>query len=145
MNHGLMNDTSRQTAQTHRHGVRFASSVTLAFGIFILWIIYTADTGRANIFIDLVGTIPFGDKVSHAVLYGLLTLGANTSSRFLVFKLGRFACYRGSLAVAVFALLEELSQMYIPSRAWDISDLVADAVGILLFSAVAARLDNRMK
>ncbi len=134
---------SPRANSTHRNDIYLASPLTLAFGTFILWIIYKADTGQANVFIDLVRPIPFGDKVAHAALYGLLTLGVNASSRYRVFWIGRFACYRGSLAVAVFALMEELSQMYIPARAWDGSDLVADAVGIVLFSVLSARLDAK--
>ncbi len=135
---------SAQTDPGYRSRIRLISALTFVFGLFILWIIYTADTGRANPFIDLIRPIPIGDKVCHAVLYGLLTLGANLSSRCRTFRLGRFAWYRGSLAVAVFALLEELTQIYIPSRAWDGSDLAADAVGIVLFSALSASLWSRV-
>jgi len=50
------------------------------------------------------------------------------------FPFGRLALYFGSVLVSMFVLSEEISQGFIPSRTLDIIDLVADAVGIILFS-----------
>ena len=40
----------------------------------------------------------------------------------------------GSIIVLTFATLEEFSQYYIPSRTFDIWDLLADFIGVVLFS-----------
>jgi len=40
----------------------------------------------------------------------------------------------GSLIILIFATLEECSQYYIPSRTFDLWDLGADFVGVVLFS-----------
>ena len=44
------------------------------------------------------------------------------------------APYMGSIVVLAFATLEECSQYYIPSRTFDLWDLGADFVGVVLFS-----------
>jgi len=42
--------------------------------------------------------------------------------------------YIGSTFVLTFAALEELSQYYIPSRTFDVWDLGADFIGVVLVS-----------
>lgn len=66
-------------------------TITLSscFFLFIIWIIYLANTGQQSIFFDLVRLIPYGDKVGHFGLFGMLTLLANFASKFKVFKLGK--------------------------------------------------------
>ncbi|MEM7584237.1 MAG: VanZ family protein [Acidobacteriota bacterium] len=125
--------------------LRRVRTLTLIFGLFILWVIYQANTHPSNLLIAIVQTIPFGDKVGHAVLYGLLTLGVNASSRFRTVRFGSLECYLGTLAVTVFAGVEELSQITIPSRTWDSSDLVADAVGIAGFTVLSALWEQRSR
>ncbi len=48
--------------------------------------------------------------------------------------------------VAVIVLIEEISQIYLPQRSFDVLDLLADLAGIVIFSVFAyfrmkARLD----
>ena len=43
----------------------------------------------------------------------------------------------GTLIVSVVVFIEELSQAFIPNRTLDISDLIADALGILLFTYIS--------
>ena len=105
-----------------------------AFLGFIIWIIYLANTGGTSIFFELIKHIPYGDKVGHCLLFGTLTFLANITLKFKTIKLGRFSVYIGSCLVAVFVLGEEISQGFIPSRTLDIADLMADGVGIGLFS-----------
>lgn len=119
---------------THTLFSRLAIFVGAGFFGFILWIIYLANTGGNSIFFDLIRHIPYGDKVGHMLLFGLLTYVANLALQSRHFSLGRIPLYYGAVLVSIFVLSEEISQGFIPSRTLDIIDLVADAVGITLFS-----------
>ncbi|GGP59312.1 hypothetical protein GCM10009347_27120 [Shewanella algicola] len=119
---------------THTLFSRFAIFIGAGFFGFILWIIYLANTGGNSIFFDLIRHIPYGDKVGHMLLFGLLTYVANLALLSRHFLLGRIPLYYGAVLVSIFVLSEEISQGFIPSRTLDIVDLIADAVGIILFS-----------
>ena len=119
---------------THTLFSRLAIFIGAGFFGFILWIIYLANTGGHSIFFDLIRHIPYGDKVGHMLLFGLLTYVANLALQSRHFSLGRIPLYYGAVLVSIFVLSEEISQGFIPSRTLDIIDLVADAVGITLFS-----------
>lgn len=103
-----------------------------SFFVLLLAIIYKADTANYNFAFHVVGKIPYGDKISHAVLYGimgyLLNYGLN-GKRWLRMEIG-------SLIVFAFAFVEEVSQLYFPSRSFDWFDLLADAIGIIAVSVI---------
>ena len=115
-------------------------TISSCFFLFIIWIIYLANTGQQSIFFDLVRLIPYGDKVGHFGLFGMLTLLANFASKFKVFKLGKVNVFWGTAAVFVFVTLEELSQHFMPTRTLDIYDYTADMIGILLFTWLSSTL-----
>ncbi|GGP79912.1 VanZ family protein [Shewanella ulleungensis] len=119
---------------THTLFSRLAIFVAAGFFCFIIWIIYLANTGGGSIFFELIRYIPYGDKVGHMLLFGLLTFVANLALQSRHFLLGRIPLYYGAVLVSIFVLSEEISQGFIPSRTLDIIDLIADAVGITLFS-----------
>ena len=101
----------------------------LVFFLFILWIIVVTDSGRSNVLIDAVRAIPYGDKLGHLILFGVLA--ALVSFSLTRQKKKYFGLPLGCALVLVFALLEELSQGFFTStRTLDIGDVVADLVGI---------------
>ena len=101
----------------------------LVFFLFILWIIVVSDSGRSNVLIDTVRAIPYGDKLGHLILFGVLA--ALVSFSLTHQKKKYFGLPLGCALVLLFALLEELSQGFFPSaRTLDIGDVVADLVGI---------------
>lgn len=109
------------------------SALSIAFFAFILWIIYLANTGQSSVFFNFVASIPFGDKLGHFGLFGLLSLGANFAFKLKTFQVKNLRLYAGSLLVLLFVILEELSQYFIPNRTLDIADFFADALGIIAF------------
>ncbi len=123
---------------------QLGSVIAVVFFSFILWIIYLANTGNQNLLFEMVGNIPFGDKLGHLVLFGALTLLVVVASQFRCITLGRFNCYYGALAVTLFVVVEELSQVFFPTRTFDLSDLFADAVGIVLAIKAAQLLNRQM-
>ena len=108
----------------------------LSFFIFISYIIFLADTADYNFAFKIVGHIPYGDKIFHALLYGLMAFLLNFGLGFR--RVGNMF-YLGSAIVLTFAALEEFSQYWIPSRTFDLWDLLADFVGVVLISSIAAR------
>ncbi|MFN3581325.1 MAG: VanZ family protein [Pseudomonas sp.] len=111
---------------------KLVSATAICLFIFMVWIIYLANTGSSSVFFDFVRSIPYGDKLGHLGLFGFLTLLAVIGSRFRTFALGTFRLYYGAAVVALFAIGEELSQAFIPSRTFDLLDLAANSVGIVL-------------
>ncbi|WP_299588329.1 VanZ family protein [uncultured Microbulbifer sp.] len=122
---------------------KFLFTIALAFFSFILWIIYLANTASNSICFDLVKAIPYGDKFGHIFLFGLLAFLAIVASRFRTFKLNALKIYYGTLGVLIFALTEEASQAFLPSRTFDFLDLGADLIGIALASLAAHQLERR--
>ncbi|SDX01786.1 VanZ family protein [Marinobacter mobilis] len=120
---------------------RVVCALTAALFIFILWIIYLADRGDSPLFFYLVQQWPYGDKACHFLLYGLLALLLNLTLELKVLTVARIRVYAGTLAVALFAVIEELSQALFPNRTLDAMDLAADAAGILLFSLLSFGID----
>lgn len=103
----------------------------------LLWIIYLADTG-SRLPLELVRLLPFQDKLAHLLLYGLMTFVLNLALELKTLNIGPLRVYFGTFAVTVFAVGEELSQAWLPHRTLDAQDLLADAIGILLFTLASA-------
>jgi len=104
----------------------------LGFFIFISFIIYLADTADYNFAFRLIGDIPFGDKLMHGILYGTMALLLNYGLNYKSFK----SLQIGAIIVLTFAIIEEITQYWIPSRTFDFGDLWADVIGVVLFSLI---------
>ncbi|MBU2923367.1 VanZ family protein [Colwellia sp. 1_MG-2023] len=124
---------------------KLISIISVAFLMFITWIIYLANTAQNSIFFELVARIPYGDKLGHFCLFGLLTLGVNFAFKLKSYTLISFNIYVGSTVVFFFVLLEELSQYFIPSRTLDITDVLADILGIITFSLVTKFISKHLE
>ena len=106
----------------------------LGFFIFIGFIIYLADSADHNFAFRLIGHIPYGDKVMHALLYGVMALLLNYGLNYKSKKILGFNMQIGAIIVLTFAGVEEITQYWLPSRTCDMFDFVADTVGVVLFS-----------
>ena len=117
-----------------KHFYKFSVVIASLFFSFILWVISLANTGGHIIFFDLIKNIPYGDKVGHCLLFGTLTYVTNLALKFKSFRCIKWRLYFGSSLVLTFVVIEELSQGFIDTRTLDVADLIADVVGIGLFS-----------
>ncbi len=123
--------------------IRFLPFVVL-FG-FIAWIVFQADVGQSNILFRLADAVPFGDKIGHCVLFGLLSLFANIALGFRhIISLGKLAQW-GSIIVLAIALIEEGSQAFIPRRGFDLLDGAADVLGVFLATLISVRVSEGKK
>ena len=122
---------------------KLAGLAAAFFLLFLLWVIVQADTGASCVFFHLARSVPYGDKVGHLALFGLLSVLCNAAFRHASFSMGGFSLYRGSVLVAAFALSEELSQVFFPRRTLDAGDLLADLAGLLVGAVVSRYLSTR--
>ncbi|MEM6785589.1 MAG: VanZ family protein [Bacteroidota bacterium] len=120
--------------------------VALAAGFtgFIGWVIYIANTGQDSVVMDWARDLPYGDKLGHLVLFGLLALALNVAFRLRTVALGRVRAYLGTALVSAFVVVEELSQLFIATRTFDLVDLLADTVGIALATLLSHALRSTM-
>jgi hypothetical protein len=98
--------------------------IALGYAVFVVVLIAVADVGGTHARFGFVTHLPYGDKLGHFGLMGMLALLADLAAgqRNL----------RAPAAVAGLVLLEELSQLGLPGlRSFDLRDLLADALGIV--------------
>lgn len=117
----------------------------VAFLVFTIWIIREANIGRDNILFQTVRATPYGDKIGHVLLAGLLTLVANFLFRHRAFQRRFLILPYGSSVVLAIAIIEESSQYYLPTRSFDIMDALANLAGIFVFSIPALIIAKRRK
>ncbi|MBU2710160.1 VanZ family protein [Zooshikella harenae] len=108
----------------------------VAFFGFICWVIVSADSGQQIIFMKMMAGVPYGDKLGHVFLYGVLTWLLNSALNYKLIQLRGKSILLGAVIVFSFALLEEITQLYFPQRTFELIDLTADVVGITIFSWV---------
>ena len=99
---------------------------------FIVWIIVDADLGAQNPFIQFANTIPYGDKIGHACIFGTMAFLVTIASRFASWRLASVEVFYGTSLVFLFALVEEGSQYFMKTRNFDFYDALADFVGICI-------------
>ena len=113
----------------------FKITLPLGFFIFISSIIFIADNASYNFALRWVGAIPYGDKIAHTILYGTMAMFLNYGLSYRKIK----GLQLGAVLVLTFAILEEFTQIYVPSRTFDLYDILADFAGVILFSLVRIR------
>jgi polysaccharide biosynthesis protein VpsQ len=102
------------------------------FFLFVVGIIIANDLGRLQTIISSVNALPFGDKWGHLIFMGTLAFLLNNALEGRTVKIGNRRVLFGCAIVAVGITLEEISQIWIPSRTFDLVDLSANYLGIWL-------------
>ncbi len=120
-------------------------TLALSYALFIATIIILADIGLLKKQLGWLHSIPFGDKVGHVTLYGVLSALFINALRFRVVKIWRAKCYLGALIIAIFAIAEECTQLLLSSRKFDGYDLIANLLGILMSSGVMYLFSKAVK
>jgi VanZ family protein len=124
-----------EQAPKRKNKLRFLPIVL--FFIFIIWIIVQADLGIDNPFVQFVHQIPWGDKIGHIFIFACLTFLLNHALSYASFKLFRVKLLTGSMLIFCFALAEEFTQLFFPTRTFDFGDILSDLVGIIFASVFA--------
>lgn len=114
--------------------------LAIAFSLFIIGVIVLADRGQLAI-LGFLNRIPFGDKIGHFVLYGILTLLLDLALFRSLPRLDRrLLSLRIALILILLIGLEEFSQQFFPNRSFDLVDLAFSYLGVIFFSWVALRI-----
>lgn len=117
-----------------------STSVGIIAVIYFLWlvgIVVLANSKGTQHFVDFGVGIPYFDKIAHFVLMGGLSLLVNLALKVRKVKLLSISYLLGSVAVLVIVTIEEASQIFVRGRAFDLGDLVADYLGIIIFGEFA--------
>jgi VanZ family protein len=86
-----------------------------------------------------------GDKVGHCAIMFTLSALANLALGCRSIRLGSQSVLLGTAIVTLGVTAEEFSQMWIPSRTFDLLDLSADLVGIACGAFAARRYQNHAR
>ena len=110
--------------------------LTAIYILILAGIIFLADTNGTNYF-RFVRYIPYGDKVGHFGLMGMLSLLVNLALKARTIQVWKLNYLLGSLIVSMIVLAEEFSQRFVSGRTFDAGDLLFDFAGIFLFGELA--------
>ncbi len=114
------------------NGLMKLRTITILFAFLIAAIIILADTDNLG-FLKFVYDFPYGDKVGHFILYGILSFLLNLT--FLHSHLSRSSkkiVITVTLLLALAIGLEEWSQNFFPKRSPDWLDLTFSYLGVAL-------------
>ncbi|NWK56997.1 VanZ family protein [Verrucomicrobiaceae bacterium N1E253] len=116
----------------------FSRWLFFVYGVGMLGLVALADLAGGLIQWPLIQRIPWGDKLGHVLLFGGLGFCLNL-------WVASVECLRGkhllvTVGLLLVVTLEELSQRYLVHRNFDWYDLLANLLGILLFSWLACRV-----
>ena len=104
--------------------------LAILFAGFLALIVYLANQGRLYDYVPNVNNYPGADKICHFLLMGTMAFLANLALRGHKIQLASKSLCLGSLIVLILVTLEELSQLFITSRSFDLIDLTFDILGI---------------
>lgn len=130
------------------HPVKYITSKSLhriaaiLFGLLLLSVVLISDLRPYSFY--RIYTIPLGDKISHFFLMGGFAFVVNLalSCRTFIFRNKRILT--GSAIVLTLVLLEEFSQIFFKHRSFSIGDIIADVIGIILFSYLALLFHRKL-
>lgn len=114
--------------------------LALLFALFLLCIILAANLGIGRRTLGLVYNFPYGDKIAHFLLFGVLSLLAGLSFSTRRVRLLDIPLLKSSLVIAALITLEEILQIPLARRDFDLIDLTAGLAGVFLFGELGARL-----
>ena len=128
----ILNDMVNTTTK-----IKAIHVLTIAFVILLIGIIVIANVGLGPRMFAFLEYIPGGDKTGHFFLIGILSLFVNLSMGAKTTTYKSIPLLKGSLIVTILVIIEELSQLLLKYRGFDLLDLTADAAGILVFGRLA--------
>ena len=119
--------------------------LTSVYFAFIILIVVLADAGKLG-FLGVVYEFPYGDKVGHFVLFGMLAFLLDlTFFQALPHADRKRVTVIIGLILALLIGLEEFSQKFIPLRTFSLFDLSASYMGVIFFSWVSLKIKRSPK
>jgi VanZ family protein len=115
------------------------------YGLMVTVIALMADLGIAAWVFEIAAMLPFGDKLAHMLLAGLLSFLLNNALHCRITSILSVNMLTGNLIAYLLVLMEEVPQYWITTRNLDIKDVLAAIVGIHLFGVLASRNVRKKK
>lgn len=111
----------------------FMKYIAALFTIFIIVVIVLADRDAIPPFIKALYDFENGDKFGHFILYGLLNFFVTLAIiRALPNRTSSRVALSVGLILALIVAAEEFSQQFFSARTFDLIDLAASFVGLLV-------------
>ena len=117
--------------------------LTIFFAAFILIVVALANVGLVYEVFPFINSVPGQDKTGHFILMGIMAFLANLSLRGRQVECCRIRFYLGSLVVLICVVAEEFSQLLMTARGFDLGDLAADFLGILILGNIGGRIKQK--
>ncbi len=115
--------------------------LAIFFTLFIIGVIILADQGAIPPFIRSLYDFPNGDKLGHFILYGMLNFFLTAAFvRALPNRISSRVALSVGLILALAVAAEEFSQQYFSVRTFDLIDLFASYLGLVVGGWIAIRL-----
>lgn len=112
--------------------------------VFLASIIALSDIKETQYLFKTIRRIPFADKFGHLILMGLFALVLNVLLNFRQIQVWKSYSFLGSLIVLVLITIEEVSQIFVPNRDFDLMDLLTNYLGVFLFGILAGRIHKKL-
>lgn len=106
--------------------------VAILFLAFFSYVIYSANQGSLPLFIRRLYMFPGGDKVGHLILMGFLAFFVNLLLYPKSFRVLGQSLFIGTLIVSILITVEEVSQILISNRTFDLVDLLFSYLGMIM-------------
>jgi VanZ family protein len=115
--------------------------ISVLFFVFIMIVIVLADNGNIPPFIRAIYDFENGDKLGHFILFSLLNFFATSALlSSLPSKSRSWVTLSAGLILALVIALEEWSQQFFSTRTFDLLDLLASFLGVLVGGWVAYKI-----
>lgn len=117
--------------------------ISIVFLVFIITVIILADLGAIPPFIRSIYDFPNGDRVGHFILFGLLNFFVTRAFlSSLPSKPRSWVTLSIGLILALLIGAEEFSQMFFSHRTFDLIDLQASYLGLIVGGWVAFKIKS---
>jgi VanZ family protein len=133
--------TRKQPPPSHLNGAYLTFSIL--YFAFLTMIVVLANYDIASWVFKAAKLVPFGDKICHMILMGIFSYLVNSTINCKRIDILGVTILMGSAAVTLIVVLEELSQVFVKSRNFELLDLLFDFIGIWLFGRLALINHNR--
>lgn len=126
-----------------QHSITTAQLLFLGYLLFLSLLILMRNLNLGNSVFSLMNNIPHSDKLGHFFLYGLLTYLMSFALKHKSFKLMTIRIRMAPVIMLFATFMEECSQITQEFRTFSLLDMLANAVGIVCFGALAILLTKR--
>jgi VanZ family protein len=112
------------------------------FGLFLLCFVQSRANAGEDVLVESIkNAIPFGDKVGHFFMYGLLAFVMNFALKFRSFGKSLISQH-GAVVILMLSSAEEFNQIFVATRTFSFLDLAANLCGVLVFTWLAVKVNS---